>query len=387
MDYQLSEENRKWAEKIYGLMYTKTEKECLRVKDMIPDVPEGGRYHKDMGQADITNWTNGFWGGILWQMYHACGSQVFRAAAEKLEERLDRAFDVYAGLHHDVGFMWLPTAVADYKITGNQRSRTRGLHAANLLAGRFNPRAGFIRAWNPHVRGGKMEDCTGWMIVDSLMNLPILYWAAQEAHNPAYSYIAQIHADTALKYILREDGSCKHIAVVNPENGELIRIQEGQGYSVDSAWTRGQAWAVYGFATSAKHTKNPGYLSAAKKAANYFIACASRTGYITPCDFRSPAHPFLPDTSAGVCAACGMLEMAEQLTGSERNFYVECAVDLLRAAEKQYADWNMEEDGLLTGSRGAYHSSEPEEGRSFIFGDYYFVEGVLRLAGKHLSIW
>lgn len=387
MDYHLSQENRKWAEEIYGLLCMKMEKECLRVKDMIPDVPEGGRYQRDKGQEDITNWTNGFWGGILWQMYHACGSQMFRVAAQKLEERLDQAFDIYMGLHHDVGFMWLPTAVADYKVTENLRSRARGLHAANLLAGRFNPRAGFIRAWNPHVRDGKMEDCTGWMIVDSLMNIPILYWAAKESRNPAYSYIAQIHADTALKYILREDGSCNHIAVVNPENGELIRIQEGQGFSVDSAWSRGQAWAVYGFAASAKYTQIPRYLSAAKKAAHYFIACTSRTGYIPACDFRSPASPFFPDTSAGVCAACGMLELAEQLEESERNFYVECAVDLIKAAEKQYADWNMESDGLLGGSRGAYHSGEPQEGRSFIFGDYYFVEAVLRLVGKHISIW
>ena len=387
MDYQLSEENRKWAGDIYKLLCGKMERECLRVGEMIPDVPEGGRYRKDMGQEDITGWANGFWGGMLWQMYHASGREIFRDSAQKLEERLDRAFEVYMGLHHDVGFMWLPTAVADYKVTGNQRSRTRGLHAANLLAGRFNPRAGFIRAWNPHERGGKMEDCTGWMIVDSLMNLPVLYWAAQEAGNPAYAYIAQAHADTALKYILREDGSCNHIAVVNPENGELVRIQEGQGFSVDSAWSRGQAWAVYGFAESAKYTKDTRYLSAAKKAANYFIACTSRTGHIPACDFRSPASPFLPDTSAGVCAACGMLELAQQLEGYEKEFYVECAADILKAVEKKYADWNMEEDGLLGGGRGAYHSGEPQEGRSLIFGDYYFVEAVLRLAGKHLAIW
>lgn len=387
MEYQLPAEDSTIIEESCRLLIKKVELECQRLKGMIPDYPENGRYCIDMGQKDITCWINGFWGGILWQMYHAFGRDVFLKEAQMLEERLDQAFAVYDGLHHDVGFMWLPTAVADYKVTGRQQSRIRGLHAANLLAGRFNPKAGFLRAWNPHMRGGKMEDCTGWMIVDTLMNLPVLYWAAQETQNPAYAYMAEAHADTAMKYILREDGSCNHIVVLDPENGAFLHVQDGQGYSRESAWARGQAWAIYGFALSAKYTKKDAFLSAAKRAANYFIACVQRTGYISACDFRAPSEPFLPDTSAGICAACGMLELAEQLPVFERDFYADCALDITKASIKQWGNWKMDEDGLLEGSRGSYHSAEPSEGRSLIFGDYYFVEAILRLAGKHLSIW
>lgn len=387
MGYKLTADDGEWLYRTYELLLQKMRLECERVGELIPSVPSGGRYREDWGDKDITNWVNGFWGGMMWQLYYATGEKSFFQVARRVEERLDEAFDVYDGLHHDVGFMWLPTAVADYKVTANSKARSRGLHAANLLAGRYNPRARFIRAWNPHIRNGKEEDCTGWMIVDSLMNLPILYWAAVEARNPAYRYIAQEHADQALRYIVREDGSCNHIVVLDHESGTFLHVEEGQGYSVDSSWARGQAWAIYGFAVSAKHINNPSYIAAAKRISNYFIACTDRTGHISMCDFRSPVRPVLPDTSAGMCAACGMLEMAEQLQGYERELYVDSAIRIIRETEQKYGNWNMEEDGILRGGRGSYHSSEPQEGSSLIFGDYYFVEAMLRLMGKYLPIW
>lgn len=387
MKYNFSNDNKEWIWSTYYKLCEKMEKECLRVGDMIPAVPENGRYVVDIGEKDITDWVNGFWGGMMWQMYYATGNNFFRKSAENVEARLDMAFDQFYGLHHDVGFMWLPTAVTNYKITGNERSRDRGLHAATLLAGRYNPKAKFIRAWNPHMREGKMEECTGWMIVDCLMNIPILHWAANHTKDPRFIFIAQNHTETALKYILREDGTCNHIIVLDPENGDFIRVQEGQGYSVDSAWSRGQAWAIYGFAISAKNTNNLSYLSAAKKIANYFIACVERTGYIPASDFRAPDLPFLPDTSAGVCAACGMLEIADQLNGYEKKLYVESAIKIMKAIEQKFGNWNMEEDGLLMGSRGSYHSNEPIEGKSIIFGEYYYVEAILRLVEKYFPIW
>lgn len=388
MKYKLSEENKEWIQNVYTKLCEKMEKECIRVGCIIPDVPVNGRYRDDMGEKDITNWINGFWSGMMWQMYSAMGLECFRKSAENVEERLDKAFDQFSGLHHDVGFMWLPSAVADYQITGSERSRNRGLHAATILAGRYNPSAKFIRAWNPHIRDGRIEDCTGWMIVDCLMNIPILYWAFTQTKDPRFTYIAENHANTSLKYILREDGSCNHIVVLNPENGEFVRVQEGQGYMTDSSWSRGQAWAIYGFAISAKHTNNDTYLAAAKRIANYFIACTDRTGHIPTSDFRAPSEPFLPDTSAGVCAACGMLEIVDQLKNdNEKELYIESALNIVKAIEHRYGNWDMEQDGLLMGGRGSYHSQEPTEGRSIIFGEYYYVEAILRLAEKHVSIW
>lgn len=132
------------------------------------------------------------------------------------------------------------------------KSRIRAMHAATLLAGRYNPNGRFLRAWN--------GDKTGWMIVDCLMNLSLLYWASDETGDPRYAEIAQNHADTALRVLLRPDGSCNHIAVLDPVTGELTGAPAGQGYAPGSSWSRGQSWAVYGFALSAKHTGEARYL-------------------------------------------------------------------------------------------------------------------------------
>ena len=112
--------------------------EVKRLGDKIPYVPDEktGLYQEDKGETDPVWWTNGFWAGMLWQMYHATENEIYKKAAESNEETLDKAFDIYTGLHHDVGFMWLHTAVANYRLTGNERSKARGLHAAHLLAGR-----------------------------------------------------------------------------------------------------------------------------------------------------------------------------------------------------------------------------------------------------------
>ena len=129
---------------------------------------DGGSYTPDDG---LCWWTNGFWAGMLWQMYHAGKNPVLRECAEQSEEVMAKALEGFTGLHHDVGFQFLLTSAANYRLTGNERARIQALHAATLLAGRFNPAGGFIRAWNK--KDG--NDMTGWIIIDCLMNLPLLY--------------------------------------------------------------------------------------------------------------------------------------------------------------------------------------------------------------------
>lgn len=117
-------------------------------------------------------WTNGFWGGIMWLLYQNTGEERYARIARISERRLEKCFEDYYGLHHDVGFMFMPTAVADYRLTENEDSRRIGLHAANLLAGRFNSVGRFIRAWND-----LEEDTRGWAIIDCMFNISQLYWA------------------------------------------------------------------------------------------------------------------------------------------------------------------------------------------------------------------
>lgn len=374
----LKESDKKWITETYGKIRAKMSAECDRIGSRIPYIAENGVYKEDKAETDIIWWTNGFWPGMLWQMYHAEGDEKYRAAAREVEEKLDRAFDIYTGLHHDVGFMWLHSAVADYRLTGDERSKARALHAAHLLAGRYNPRGKFIRSWN--------RDRSGWVIVDSMMNIPLLYWARDVLGDPRFEYVAMDHADTVMKYTVREDGSCNHIIVLNPENGELMETPGGQGYASGSSWSRGQSWAIYGFALSYAHTGKEEYLDTAKKVANYFIAQTDRTDHVALIDFRAPKEPVYWDSTAGVCAACGMLEIAKHVPELEREFYLESAMKILKATDEKFCNWDPDYDSIVQMGSGAYHS-ESDRHMPIIYGDYFFIEAVLRLLDKDFLIW
>ena len=378
MKYNLTQFQRTWAESVFEKLKAKLSAQCDRVGDHIPYIAENGVYKEDKAETDIVWWTNGFWPGILWQMYHAAGEERYKTAAEGVEKKLDRAFDVYTGLHHDVGFMWLPSAVADYRLTGNERSKVRGLHAAHLLAGRYNPRGKFIRSWN--------RDRSGWVIVDSMMNIPLLYWARDTLEDPRFEYMAMDHADTVMQNTVRADGSCNHIIVLDPTHGELQANPAGQGYASGSSWSRGQAWAIYGFALSYLHTGKQAYLDTAKRVANYFIAQIDRTGDVAVIDFRAPKTPVLWDATAGVTAACGLLEIAKHLEGVERDFYVDAAVRILQATDEKFCDWDVSRDSLVQMGSGSY-STDHDKHVPIIYGDYYFLEAVLRLLDKDVLIW
>ncbi|MDD3251459.1 MAG: glycoside hydrolase family 88 protein [Lachnospiraceae bacterium] len=367
-----------WVEEILEKLDHKLEAECGRMGHKIPYIAQDGHYQADMRDVNLSWWTNGFWAGMLWQMYHATGKDCYKTVAEYTEEALDGALENFEGLHHDVGFMWMLSAAADYGQTGNPAARRRALHAATLLAGRYNPDAQFIRAWN--------QDKTGWMIIDCMMNLSLLFWAARETGDVRFSKIACHHADTAARVLMREDGSCNHIAVLNPENGELLETPAGQGYAPGSSWSRGQAWAVYGFALAFRNSGNARYLDIAKRAAHYFIANVGMTGFVSLVDFRAPKEPVQWDTTATACAACGLLEIAGLVEEPEQELYAFYGEQILHALAKYHLDLEPERDGILQNGTAAYHREEDTQVR-IIYGDYFFTEGILRLLNQQITIW
>ena len=375
-----NEETKQWAEQVFEKIDEKLQVEVKRLGDKIPYVPDEktGLYQEDKGETDPVWWTNGFWAGMLWQMYHATENEVYKKAAESNEETLDKAFDIYTGLHHDVGFMWLHTAVANYRLTGNERSKARGLHAAHLLAGRYNPRGKFIRSWN--------RDRAGWVIIDSMLNIPLLYWAEDTLGDPRFGYVAQDHADKVMQDIVRADGSVNHIGVFDPTNGDLLETPAGQGYESGSSWSRGQAWAIYGFALSYLHTGKKEYLEVAKKVSHYFISEVAKTNWVPLVDFRAPKEPVMWDTSAGMCAACGFLEIAKHVPDFEKELYTDAAVNILQATFEKHGIKELEKDGLIDHATGSYHDERWTE-VPIIYSDYYFVEAILRLLDKDFLIW
>ena len=371
----ITEENRKWVDGVWEKLDNKLRKVCVKSRDKIPYTTENG-VHDNMVEKDITWWTNGFWPGMMWLMYEDTKNEEYKITAENAEKLLDGAFEIYDLLHHDVGFMWHLSSGVDYRLTGNKKSRLRTIYAANMLASRYNAAGKFIRSWN--------EDHNGWVIIDSMMNILLLYWAAKEHNDDRYRYIAENHADTVLRTHIRPDGSVNHIVSLDPTNGEVIESFGGQGYEVGSSWSRGQSWAIYGFVLSYIHTGKETYLNTAKKVANYFIANIPEDGLI-PVDFRQPLDCKLEDSTAAAIAACGLLEIAGRLEGAEKEMYRRAALKLLHVLAGQRCRFDLECDNLLEKCTAAFHDKKHEF--AIIYGDYYFIEAIWKLTGQEIFIW
>lgn len=380
------EEQLQWFED--ALMKTMEKLACVSTRnaDKIPYTAVNGVYDdKSDTEADfaadngINWWCNGFWPGMMWLMYHETGEERYAETARLAEQKLDKCFDDFYGLHHDVGFMWLPSAVANYRLTGDKDARRRGLHAANLLAGRFNPVGQFIRAWNDIP--GSNDDTRGWVIIDSMFNIPLLYWASEETGDPRFRQIAMLHADKVMENFVRGDGSVRHIVEFDPETGEFVRDYGGQGFEQGSSWTRGQAWGLYGFLMSYRHTRRKEYLDVSKKIAHYFIANIPNDGII-PVDFRQPVEPAWCDDSAAAIASCGLIEISREVGENEKALYFNSACRLLKALYEKHCDFDRNHDSILQKCTAAYHSKEHEF--SIIYGDYYFLEALLKLKGRDL---
>ena len=375
---KIIEENKDFINSTWDKLDKKLKLVSERSKNKIPYTTRDG-VHNNMADEDITWWTNGFWAGLMWLMYVGTKDEHYKSVAERAEEMLDKAFEKYDTLHHDVGFMWYISSGVNYRLFGGEKSRLRTIYAANMLASRYNAAGKFIRSWN--------GDHVGWVIIDSMMNIPLLYWASKEHNDNRYKYIAENHADTVLGTHIRADGSVNHIVNLNPENGEVIETFGGQGYGVGSSWSRGQSWAIYGFVLSYIHTGKREYLDAAKRVAHYFIANVSETGYVSRVDFRSPDEPVLIDTTASACAACGLIEIANNVGEYEKNLYLGAAIKILKALEENYCDWTDKEDSILRMGTEAYNCHESGRHVPIIYGDYFFTEAIYKLKGNDMLFW
>lgn len=375
--FQLTEKQAAWVDGIWNKLDNKLRWVSQASKDKIPYTTVDG-VHDDKAVTDINWWTNGFWPALNWLMYVGTKNEQYRKVAEHAEGLLDKALANYGRLDHDVGFLWHISAGVDYRLFGGEASYNRAMFAASTLAARYNDAGKFIRAWN-----GKKQQ--GWVIIDCMMNLPLLYWASEVTNDPRFRYIAMHHADTAVQNHVRADGSAYHILTYDANTGELLGPVDGQGYTPDSSWSRGQAWALYGFVLSYIHTGKQEYLDTAKRVAHYFIASVC-DDYLPKCDFRSPAQPVIYDTTAGACAACGLLEIANCVPEYEKQMYINAAMNLLQAMEEKFCDWSDKEEAILLCGTEAYHS---EHGHHIpiIYGDYFFAEAIYKLKGFDMLFW
>ncbi|MFD1955540.1 glycoside hydrolase family 88 protein [Paenibacillus thailandensis] len=369
-----------WLEEAWGNVVQKTKRISGRIGAGFPHASVGGTYVLEAPHW----WTAGFWPGLLWLVYEESGDMELRRLAEQCEERLDPVLHDYSRLDHDLGFMWTLTSVASYKLTQSAESKRRALQAANYLAARFNLKGRYIRAWNPWREG---EDNAGIAIIDCCMNMPLLYWASRTTGDPRYRHVAEAHMETVLEHFIRPDGSAYHIVEFDALTGEKIRPLGGQGYAPESAWSRGTAWALYGLTLSYRHTGDRRYLDAAKRVAHFFLSQLPEDA-VPHWDFRTPPEVTkYRDSSAGACAASGLLLLADMAGELEAAVYRKAGERILESLYRNYGAWDdLNEEGLIK-----HGTSHYPEGKNIdvplIYGDYYFVEGLARLRGGRTMFW
>lgn len=359
---------------IYEALQAKVDRMISRLAGKCPHVAKADGIYD---HTPLCWWTSGFWPGILWILHDLTGKSHYRDAAWDWDRKLEQRFLEDHNFHHDVGFQFLPTACIKHTLTGDGDALRRGLLAAHYLAGRFNLAGRFLRAWN--------QDKTGWAIVDSAMNLSLLFWASRVTGDPRFAHIARAHADTVVEKFIRPDGSVHHILVFDPHTGELLEALGGQGAGPDSCWSRGAAWALYGMANVCRHTGEKRYLEASRRVAHHFIACLPDDA-VPHWDFRASEtmEGEERDTSAGAIAASGLLELAAALPGREGRLYREAAERILLSLTQNYGTWdNPAHEAILLGGTG-HKPAGQNVNVSLIYGDYFYVEAIAKLLGwKH----
>jgi unsaturated chondroitin disaccharide hydrolase len=316
-------------------------------------------------------WTAGFWPGRLWIAYLLTGQGQHADAARSWCAKIaSHQLDTST---HDLGMMFGPSFVMGWNITGDEAYRHGALAAASTLARRYHPRGRFLRAL------GQLDDPerAGYTIVDTLMNLSLLFWASDETGEGRYFDIARSHAQTSRRHHVRPDGSTYQVFDFDPATGASIGPSHYQGHSVESCWSRGQAWAIYGMAMVARWTGDTEDMQTACRVADWWLAQVPADG-VPAWDFAFGDQDDEPrDSSAAAIAACGLLDLSE-MTGSMA--YRETAIHTGSMLARRYtsAPDPVEEGILLHGTWIKPLGRDVDV--SMTFGDYFYVELLLRLA-------
>lgn len=321
-------------------------------------------------------WTWGFWPGILWMDYAYTHDSRVRAEAEKYSRRLAYLAERPA-YDHDLGFLVFLGHEKAYAHTHSDEYRQQIVGTANELAKLFNPRIGTILSW-PREASGKGRYQPYNTIIDNLINLEMLFWAANHGGDQRLKEIAVSHADVTMKNHFRKDYTCYHVAVYDTLTGDFIKGCTNQGYADSSTWSRGQAWAVYGYTMCYRMTNDARYLDFAQKVTDAFLQRLPED-YVPYWDFNDPAIPNAPrDASAAAAVASALLELCTYTPRDNSIRYYEAAQKILRSlSSKRYQSRNQNTAFLLH-STGNYPIGSQID-CSIVYADYYYMEALLRL--------
>jgi unsaturated chondroitin disaccharide hydrolase len=363
-----------------------------QVRRNLPDFTYRAQNHSSVDNVypAVANdqWTTGFWPGQIWLAYERSGDPVFKyAALIQVRSFLHRIEKKIAVDHHDMGFLYTPTCVAAWKLTGDADGRRAALMAADQLMARFQPVGRFLQAWGAF---GQRQNYR--YIIDCLLNLPLLYWASEETGEARYADVALAHTRTCLDNSIRPDNSTYHTFFMDPQTGAPDHGETCQGYKDDSAWTRGQAWAIYGTALSYCYDRRPEYRDAFERLLDFYLGRlpADLVPY-WDLTFTSGDEP--RDSSSTSIVACGLLEMAKYVAAPEAARYVGLARQMMKSLVADYAvtDPAISNGQVLHGTyskKSPYNTCTPEGVDECVaWGDYFYMEALTRLVTAWKPYW
>lgn len=324
----------------------------------------------------IDDWCSGFFPGSLCYLYQLTNDKSWLLQSKRFTEVLDSI--QYLTWHHDVGFMIGSSYLNIYRLNPNKAYKKAIIQTAKSLCTRFRKKAGVIQSWNVD-RGWQSK--RGWtcpVIIDNMMNLELLFEATRLSGDSTYWKVAVSHANKTLENQFRRDGSCYHVVDYDPNNGAVLHRQTAQGYADNSAWARGQAWAVYGYTVCYRYTHDRKYLDQAVKTLNFVMQNPNLPEDLIPYwDFDAPNIPNEPrDVSSAACIASALYEMNNYLPD---NGYTSLADRIIRSLSSPEYRAPLGKNGcfLLMHSVGSIpHNNEIDVPLNY--ADYYFLEALTR---------
>ena len=324
----------------------------------------------------IDDWCSGFFPGSLCYLYQLTNDKSWLLQSRRFTEALDSI--QYLTWHHDVGFMIGSSYLNIYRLNPNKAYKKAIIQTAKSLCTRFRKKAGVIQSWNVD-RGWQSK--RGWtcpVIIDNMMNLELLFEATRLSGDSTYWKVAVSHANKTLENQFRKDGSCYHVVDYDPNNGAVLHRQTAQGYADNSAWARGQAWAVYGYTVCYRYTHDRKYLDQAVKTLNFVMQNPNLPEDLIPYwDFDAPNIPNEPrDASSAACIASALYEMNNYLPD---NGYTSLADRIILSLSSPEYRAPLGKNGcfLLMHSVGSIpHNNEIDVPLNY--ADYYFLEALTR---------
>lgn len=327
---------------------------------------------KEWKFVDYKDWTSGFWPGELWYLYEATGDKKWEKEADKFSQFL-KPLSVSKANDHDLGFQIFNSFGNGYRLTKNPAYKDIILKTADTLATLFNPKVGTIQSWPHNKMGGHNT------IIDNMMNLELLFWASKNGGSKKLYDIAVKHAETTMNNHFRPDYSSYHVIIYDYETGKKIKGRTAQGYSDDSMWARGQAWAIYGFTMVYRETKDSKFLDFAHKVARVYLDRLTTDDLIPYWDFNAPGIPNEPrDASAAAIVSSALIELSSYTKDKTlKNEYLTKSKKMIVSLSDHYQSHDVNSAFLL-------HSTGHKPGGSEIdcsinYADYYYLEALLRL--------